>query len=205
MTAEETEETEETEEIEETAATELVQPVQRAYVPKIYVARFFQLITVRQFAEAERVLDRIKQKIKMNERNSGYFQALTGMLMVKKSNNDRYAFLANYSFSDKKDILNYRREFLKQSEDRLNADYDKGFFSAWADYMRILSKLELPPAQQPTNVQKQPEVKEEPKAAKPEPEAEETAEEETTDPEGQDAEDAETVEPKQSSLEEFSS
>jgi hypothetical protein len=85
----------------------------------------------------------MKRKIKMNERNRGYFQALYGMLLVQKSNNDRYAFLSNNNFYDKTEVLNYRREFIRQSEHRLHGDYDRGFFLAWADYMRILAKLEL--------------------------------------------------------------
>jgi len=78
----------------------------------------------------------------MSERNRGYFQALYGMLLAHRNNNDRYAFLSNLNINDKKELQNYRREFLRQSENRLHADYDRGFFSAWADYMRILPKLE---------------------------------------------------------------
>jgi len=112
-------------------------------IPKVFVTRFFQLITTRQFAEAERILERIKQKIQMTERNRGYFQALYGMLLAQKNNDDRYALLSNLNMNDKKELKTYRLEFLRQSEHRLHADYDRGFFSAWADYMRILPKLEL--------------------------------------------------------------
>jgi hypothetical protein len=111
-------------------------------VPKVYVTRFFQLITTRQFAEAERILERLKLKIDMSERNRGYFQALYGMLLAQRNNDDRYAFLSNLNIEDKKELHSYRREFFRQSEHRLHADYDRGFFSAWADYMRILPKLE---------------------------------------------------------------
>ncbi len=185
--------------------TQPAQPVQKVYVPKVYVARFFQLVTTRQFAEAERVLDRVKQKIKMNERNRGYFQALTGMLLVQKSSNDRYAFLANHSFHDKKEIMSYRREFLRQSEFRLHADFDKGFFSAWADYMRILSKLELPPTPAINNVQKETENKEETKTDEPEETTEATVfeEQENTKVEEQVAVDTKTGELRQSSLSDF--
>jgi len=113
-------------------------------IPKVYVTRFFQLVTTRQFAEAERILERLKQKIQMSERNRGYFQALYGMLLAQRNNDDRYAFLSNLNMKDKKELQTYRREFLRQSEHHLHADYDRGFFSAWADYMRILPKLELP-------------------------------------------------------------
>jgi len=111
-------------------------------IPKVYVTRFFQLVTSRQFAEAERILERLKQKLQLSERNRGYFQALYGMLLAQRNNDDRYAFLSNLNIKDKKELKTYRREFLRQSENRLHAEYDKGFFSAWADYMRILPKLE---------------------------------------------------------------
>jgi len=112
-------------------------------IPKVFVTRFFQLVTTRQFAEAERILERLKQKIQMSERNRGYFQALYGMLLAQRNNDDRYAFLSNLNLKDRKELQTCRREFLSQSEHRLHADYDRGFFSAWADYMRILPKLEL--------------------------------------------------------------
>jgi hypothetical protein len=106
------------------------------------VTSFFLLINGRQFAEAERVLERIKQKITMSERNRGYYQALYGMLLARRNGDDRYAFLTNFNAADKKELNSSRREFHKQSQYRLHADYDRGFFSAWSDYMRVLSKIE---------------------------------------------------------------
>jgi hypothetical protein len=111
-------------------------------MPKVFVTRFFQLITARQFAEAERVLERIKQKITLSERNRGYYQALYGMLLTQRNNDDRYTFLTSLDMSVKKQLQESRHEFLRQSEHRLHSDYDRGFFSAWADYMRLLLKME---------------------------------------------------------------
>jgi len=131
-------------------------------IPKVYVTRFFQLVTSRQFAEAERILERLKQKMQMSERNRGYFQALYGMLLAHRNNDDRYVFLSNLNIKDEKELKTYRREFLRQSENRLHADYDRGFFSAWADYMRILPKLETITVSLPNknNVEKEAEVTE---------------------------------------------
>ena len=116
-------------------------------IPWVYTTRFFQLVTTRQFAEAERILERVKQKMHVTERNRGYFQALFGMLLAQRNNNDRYAFLSSVDLTDKKQLKKYRLEFLGHSESRLHAEYDRGFFEAWADYMKILPKLEasLPP------------------------------------------------------------
>jgi len=112
-------------------------------IPSVYATRFFQLVTARQFAEAERILQRLRQKIQTTEWNRGYFQALYGMLLAQRSNDDRYAFLSNTNLSEKGELQSHRREFLKQARSRVHADYDRGYFSAWADYMRVLSKLDL--------------------------------------------------------------
>jgi hypothetical protein len=106
-----------------------------------FVTRFFQLVRKRQFAEAERILERLKLKTRKNERNRGYLQALYGIFLASKSNNDQYLFLSNINLKDKSELEKYRREFLKHTRDSLHAEYDRGFFSAWADYTRILLKL----------------------------------------------------------------
>lgn len=105
-----------------------------------FVTRFLQLVTERQFAEAERVYERLAEKVEKTEWNKGYLQALYGMLLVQKSNDDRYAFLLNLNFKDKNDLNRYCQEFLNHSKSGLHADYDRGFFSAWAECMRILLK-----------------------------------------------------------------
>ncbi len=112
-------------------------------IPSIYATRFFQLITARRFAQAERVLLRLRQKIPRTEWNTGYFQALRGMLLAQKSNDDRYVFLSNVNFKSQDELQGYRREFLRQAQNKLHADYDRGYFAAWASYMRVLSKLEF--------------------------------------------------------------
>jgi hypothetical protein len=60
--------------------------------------------------------------------------------LAKKSNDDQYAFLSNMNSNETNELQRHRREFLKQAKSKLQADYDRGFFSAWADYMRVLVK-----------------------------------------------------------------
>ncbi len=100
-------------------------------------------MTSRQFAEAERILERIKQKMHVSDRNRGYFQALYGMLLTMK-NTDRYAFLSTVDLTDKKQVRHYRKEFLDHMEQRLHDEYDRGYFEAWSDFMKILLKIEAP-------------------------------------------------------------
>lgn len=128
-------------------------------MPSIYVTRFFQLITARRFAQAERVLLRLREKISRTEWNTGYFQALKGMLLAQKSNNDQYVFLSNVNFRNQDELQKYRREFLRQARNKLHADYDRGYFAAWASYMRILAKLEFSADKTKTESPKRKDVK----------------------------------------------
>jgi len=135
-------------------------------IPSVYVTRFFQLVTNRRFAEAERVLLRLRQKISTTEWNTGYFQALRGMLLAQKSNDDRYAFLSNMNFKNQKELQGHRREFLRHARNKLHADYDRGYFAAWASYMRVLAKLEFADDKTKSKHQAKKEVKAPAKAEK---------------------------------------
>ncbi len=114
-------------------------------IPQALVTRFFQFIINNQFAEAEKELELIKQKMHKTEWNRGYFRALYGMLLARKSNgnSNSYSFLAKLDLSDKRAINAYRREFLAHVRNKLHGDFDRGFFAAWAELMRVLSKMNI--------------------------------------------------------------
>jgi hypothetical protein len=113
-------------------------------VPSALVTRFFQLLINRQFAEAERELERLKQRMHKTEWNRGYFRALYGMLLTRRSNNsDTYALFSKLDLTDKKLLQDYRREFLNHVKNRFHGDFDRGFFSAWADCMRVLERMDI--------------------------------------------------------------
>jgi len=113
-------------------------------IPQALVTRFFQLLVNRQFTEAERELERLKQKMQKTEWNRGYFRALYGMFLSRKANGDSSAFLSRIDLQDKSALHNHKREFLDHVRNRLHGDFDRGFFSAWADCMRVLSRITIP-------------------------------------------------------------
>jgi hypothetical protein len=113
-------------------------------IPSALVTRFFQLLVNRQFAEAERELERLKQKMQKTEWNRGYFRALYGMFLSRKANGDSHAFFSKVDLDDKAALHSYRREFLDHVGNRLHGEFDRGFFSAWADCMRVLSRITIP-------------------------------------------------------------
>jgi hypothetical protein len=110
-------------------------------VPQALVTRYFQLIIARQFTEAERELEKLKQKMQKTEWNRGYFRALYGMYLARKTN-DTYAFFSKIDLTDKPTLHGYRRDFLEETRNGLHGDFDRGFFSAWADCMRTLTRMD---------------------------------------------------------------
>jgi len=112
-------------------------------IPSALVTRYFQLIVSRQFTEAERELERVKQKMQKTDWNRGYFRALYGMYLSRKNNGDAYAFFSKLDLGDKAVLHGYRREFLEHSRNGRHGDFDRGYFSAWADCMRVLSRLDI--------------------------------------------------------------
>jgi hypothetical protein len=129
-------------------------------VPQALVTRYFQLIVERQFTEAERELDRVKQKMQKTEWNRGYFRAIYGMLLSRKTTGDSYSFFAKLDLTDKLAINNYRREFLDHTRNGLHGDFDRGYFSAWADCMRVLARMENIPSAQSPKAEAAPETEE---------------------------------------------
>ena len=121
-------------------------------IAQALVSRYFQLIVNRQFTEAERELERIKQKMQKTDWNRGYFRALYGMLLSRRNNaSDDYAFFNKIDLSDKPSLHNYRKEFLEHMQNGLHGDFDRGYFSAWAYCMRLLARLEIPDSNSKTS------------------------------------------------------
>ena len=115
-------------------------------ISQALVTRYFQLLIKRQFMESERELERLRQNKKMHktEWNRGYFRALRGMYLSRKKSSDEHAFFAQLDFTDKAAVHGYRREFIAHTKNGLHGDFDRGYFSAWADCMRVIARMETP-------------------------------------------------------------
>ena len=113
-------------------------------ISQALVTRYFQLIVNRKFTEATRELERLKQRMHKTEWNRGYFRALYGMYLSRKTNGDMHAFFSKLDLADEEALHGYRREFLDHMRNGLHGDFDRGYFSAWADCMRILTRMDVP-------------------------------------------------------------
>jgi len=99
-------------------------------LPSVFIDRFFQLLMKRNFKAAKIILERIQNRLQRREWERGYFNALNGMLLGLESG-DKRLFINNLANPQQ-----YREEFLKHSQSRMHADFDRGFFAAWADFCR---------------------------------------------------------------------
>ena len=106
--------------------------------PQVFVTRFFQLVTNRQFTESERELQRIKDRMEDTKWNTGYYHALNGMLLAQRTNSHNKAFLTEAIKSDRTALKRQKDEFLRHVQSRFHGDFDRGFFQAWSDFTRIL-------------------------------------------------------------------
>jgi len=105
------------------------------------VTRFFQFLVNRKFADAERELEKIRERMHETEWNRGYHLALSGMLIAQKSNSDNSTFLSKLDLNDEKTLQSNRKEFRNHTKHKLHDNLDRGFFSAWANCMRVLKIL----------------------------------------------------------------
>jgi ATP/maltotriose-dependent transcriptional regulator MalT len=113
-------------------------------VPLTHMTRLFQLVSERKFAEAERILERITARMKKTgqlEFNRGYLEALGGIILTYRSGGESYEFFNNLDMEDAEALKKHYRDFLENSQSRFHADYDRGYFTALSDYMRVVMKM----------------------------------------------------------------
>ncbi len=110
---------------------------------KALTTRYIWLLNDRRITDAEKVLETIKRGLKPNPLFRGYYNALEGMTMGLKSKDTRYLFINRMDLNDKKALKELQREFTKQSRNSHQDDFDRGFFTAWCEYVKALQSQEL--------------------------------------------------------------
>lgn len=106
--------------------------------PQALATRYFQLLNNRQFTEAQRALARVKQGASEAPWDNGYCKALQGMFLARKQNGNQPSFIQSLNAKNIRFLEQQKKEFQKQIRKRFSPDFDRGFFSAWHDYMRLL-------------------------------------------------------------------
>ena len=119
----------------------MTQQLSKQVVP--IITRYLQLLTQRNFTEAERELAKIKQGIKLTQWGRGYFNALEGMLISLKSNDNNYLYINRAATNSDPKIDEFQKRFIRLSKDALQGDFDKGYFTAWIEYLQALKSKKI--------------------------------------------------------------
>lgn len=100
---------------------------------------YFHLLLKREITPAERLLERIEKNLQDSDLEKGYLTALKGILVSvrTKSSSDS---LAHQVIGDRKKASSVIKDFNKRSKTRWETDFDKGYFTAWKDYLKIIIK-----------------------------------------------------------------
>ena len=100
---------------------------------------YFKLLIERRVNEAERELSRIRE-MGGSEWEQGFVKALEGLLLAQRNPDDKYLFFNRGKLAGE-DLRALKRKFAKYSKDPLNAEYDRGYFSCIAEYLKVLERM----------------------------------------------------------------
>jgi hypothetical protein len=112
------------------------------FVDPHLLSSLFQHILSRRFADAERSIDEMETKIRergYSEFASGFICALRGIILMYRSG-EQDTFISKLDLNNADMLKKYYREFLEHSKNKLHADYDCGYFSALAEFIRFALK-----------------------------------------------------------------
>ncbi|MGD2201562.1 MAG: hypothetical protein PVJ38_08025 [Candidatus Bathyarchaeota archaeon] len=91
----------------------------------------------RRFANAEKAMETISEKrFSDGEFKKGYIHALEGILLSKRTGDDRDFF--NRELFDKESKKRYRKSFQEFIKKGVRSQFDIGYFMAWSDMVQYL-------------------------------------------------------------------
>ena len=108
---------------------------------KALIQRFMVLLNERRMSEAEKILLQIKERLKSTPWDQGFYNALEGIFAAFRAKDNPYFYATQIDPSDTKKLRQLRKEFLEESTNPLQNEFDQGFFSAWAEYVKDLKRL----------------------------------------------------------------
>ena len=102
---------------------------------QILAKDFFHELIDGRLSSANKILQRIKNEACSTEWQSGYLNALRGMLSASSSKNDKFVLINKIEVKEADKLT---KIFSRYSKNRMQNEFDRGFFKAWVDYTTIL-------------------------------------------------------------------
>ena len=107
------------------------------------VTRYLQLLVQRDFTEAERSLEKIKQGIKPTQWGKGFYNALEGMLIGLRSGDKSNLYINRVVANGSTQIEESQKRFTRIAKDPFQGEFDRGYFSAWVEYLQALKARKI--------------------------------------------------------------
>jgi hypothetical protein len=99
------------------------------------------MIAMRKIPEAEQELQKIQNKLDKSKDDLGYLRALEGLVLTQKSG-DKNMYLSRVNLNENS-VKEIRTEFLAHASNELHEEYDRGYFRALADYLKVIEDQKL--------------------------------------------------------------
>ncbi len=105
------------------------------------VILYFKNLMDRKFTDAERELERLKErKFPDEEYKSGYINALEGLVFSIRSGDERDFY--NRTSMTGKTLFDYIKEFKNFRKLPVRTQFDQGYFTAWMDIIQFKANTE---------------------------------------------------------------
>jgi len=89
--------------------------------------------------EAMKILERMRKTLPKDEWFQGLWMSLSGLLTAKKDRT-QHAFIHKIDANNKTSIKSLKRNFKKETRNKMHGSYDRGFFTGWYLFMDFLQK-----------------------------------------------------------------
>jgi len=102
-------------------------------------SEFFNHISNNSKVNAKKILSEFKNIRRESEWARGYFDALTGMINSLGNTGTHLPFLLKVKENNRKRLRLVQKEFTERIKKPFSCDYDRGFFTAWVQYLSVLT------------------------------------------------------------------
>lgn len=101
-------------------------------------SEFFEYVSNDSKQNAKRLLSQHEKDVIESKWTQGYLDALKGMVHSLENDRSYVPFLLRIREQDGNGILTTRKEFAERIEKRFTGEYDRGFLTAWVQYLSVL-------------------------------------------------------------------
>ena len=104
------------------------------------VVRYLELLIEKRLSEAEKKLTQLREKNDSSDWTRGYLKALDGLLLSYRTESNTYIHFPAVNMEKRLKAL--KKDFQQISTNELHADYDRGYFKALVEYLKVVERME---------------------------------------------------------------